>query len=92
MDLNVGLTLIYKVKKLIIAGSDLAHLHQSGRLRTVCEPRAAAGLLRRVKAAPNKSLRKVADEAGTSHTTVQRVVKKAGGKSLRLLKGPLVDA
>ena len=75
-DLKVGLTLVYKVKNLVKAGADLQPHPQGGRKRTARAPRAAAGILRRVKTAPNKSLRRVAQEAVTvsyTHLTLPTI-------------------
>ena len=71
-------------------GKDLKAFPRSGRPKTKGAPRKVAGALRRVKAAPNKSLRQVAMETGSTRSTVQRVSCSAGTRSLRLLKRPLL--
>ena len=63
-----------------------------GKPCTTQAPRAVAGILRRVWCHLNKPLRRIAKEAGTSRATMAGTVREAGGRSLRLLKRPLVSA
>ena len=56
-------TVIRTLKKRIGAGTGLEH-DTTGRKRTILTPRVSAGLQSRIKAAPTKSLRRVAKEAG----------------------------
>ena len=60
--LKVAKTTVIRILKKQAAGG-LDH-DTSGRKKTVLTPRVAAGLRRRIKAAPTKSLRRVAKEAG----------------------------
>ena len=55
-------------------------------------PRVVGGLKKRIKAAPTKSLRRVAKEANISRESVRRVVRGAGWRSLRKVKVPLISA
>ena len=48
--------------------------------------------MNRVKKNPNKSLTTIGEEVGVSRFTVKRVVKAAGGRSVRRRKIPLVSA
>ena len=91
LDLEVGKTTVFKVKKLLRAGDDLGRKPIPGRPRTTRAPCAVAGVLLRVRCRPNKPLRRIAEEAGTSKSTVSRIVKESGGRSLGLLKHPLVS-
>ena len=70
-NLRCGLTTVYKVRKLMSVGKDLKAFPRSGRPKTTVAPRKVAGVLRRVKAAPNKSLWQVAVETGSMRSTVQ---------------------
>ena len=66
--------------------------HAAGpRKKAVLTPRVAAGLRRRIKAAPTKSLTRVAEEAGLGPRTVQRFVVDQGWRSLRRKKVPLIS-
>ena len=51
-----------------------------------------AGIKRRVRAAPTKSLRRIAHEANVDKDIVRTLVKKQGWKSLRRVKVPLISA
>ena len=83
--------LVYKVKKLQEAGKDLGYAF-TPRVKAVLTPTVRAGIKRRVKAAPTKSLRRVAREAGVHREIVRRVVKEEGWRSLRRVKVPLISA
>ena len=52
----------------------------------------AAGLPRRIKSAPTKSLRRVAKEAGLKPGVVWKLVREEGWRSLRRKKVPLIPA
>ena len=91
LDLEVGKTTVFRVKKLLRNGDDLGRKSIPGRPRTARAPRAVAAVLRRVRCKPNKPLRRIAEDAGTSKSTVSRIVKEGGGRSPRLLKRPLVS-
>ena len=60
--------------------------------KNVMTPRIRSGVMRRIKAAPTKPLRQVAQEAGLNRESVRLVVKEEGWKSLRRTKVPLVSA
>ena len=55
-------------------------------------PRVTAAIRRRIKAAPTKSLCRVAREAGLKRESVRQVVIQSGWKSLRRTKVPLISA
>ena len=59
LDLEVGKTTVFKVKKLLRAGDDLARKLIPGRPRTARAPRGVAGVMRRVRCRPNKPLRRI---------------------------------
>ena len=63
----------------------------STRNKTKMTPRGAAGLRRRIKCAPSKSLRQVATERGQNHEFVRRLVKLSGWQLLRRTKVPLIS-
>ena len=90
-DLCCARSLVYKVKKLKEAGLDLEHAAPP-RKKRVLTPRIRAGLKRRIRSAPNKPLRRVAEEAGVNRETVRKVVVEEGWKSRRRVKVPLVSA
>ena len=70
-------TVIRTLKKRIGGGTGLEH-DTTSRQRTVLTPRVSAGLLRRIKAAPTKSLRRVAKEAGLKPGVVWKLVRDEG--------------
>ena len=63
----------------------------TSRKKTKMTPRVAAGLSRRIKCAPTKSLRQVAAEAGQNSELVRCLVKLSGWRLLRRTKVPLVS-
>ena len=71
--LNVAKTTVIQTLKKQAAGG-LDH-DTSSRKKTVLTPRVAAGLKRRIKAAPTKSLRRVAKEAGLKPGVVWKLVR-----------------
>ena len=82
-------TVIWTLKKQAAGG--LEH-DTTGRKKTVLTPRVAAGLRRRIKAAPTKCLRRVAKEAGLKPGDVWKLVREEGWRSLRRKKVPLISA
>ena len=90
-ELQCSRHVVYTVKNLKKAGKDL-DLTRRRYNRPVLTPTVRAGIKRRVKTAPTKSLRKVAKEAGVNREIVRRVVVEAGRKSLRKVKVPLISA
>ena len=71
-------TVIRTLKKQAAGGLD----HDtSSRKKTVLTPRVAAGLKRRIKSAPTKSLRRVAKEAGLKPGVVWKLVREEGWRS-----------
>ena len=89
-DLGVSRFLVLKVKKRLAAGKDVQASPRKVN-RPVLRPRVVGGLKKRIKAAPTKSLRRVAKEANVSRESVRRVVKEAGWRSLRKVKVPLIS-
>ena len=90
-DLGCSRRLIYRVKNLKAAGGDYQHQYPV-RAGTVLTPMVRAGVKRRIRNAPNKSLRQVARETGLKRETVRRVVIQEGWRSLRRTKVPMVSA
>ena len=76
-DLKCGKSVVYEVKKRKEAGIS-AQASPRKRTRTTLTPTVVAGLRRRIKAAPTKSLWKVANEAAVPRELVQQVVREAG--------------
>ena len=90
-DLKVSRSLVLKVKRRLAAGKDLQASPRKA-IRPVLTSRVVGGLKKRIKAAPTKSLRRVAKEANVSRESVRRVVRKAGWRSLCKVKVPLISA
>ena len=90
-DLGCGRTLVHKVQTLKAQGKDLSSFKRD-RKKTVLTPRVTAAVRRRIKAAPTKSLRRVAREAGLKREAVRQVVIQSGWKSLKRTKVPLISA
>ena len=90
-ELSVGRKLVYVVKNLVACGEDLKIAPRHPK-RPVMTPRIRANIKQRIKSAPTKSMRRVADEAGVNREIVRRVVQEEGWKSLRKVKVPLISA
>ena len=88
--LNVAKTTVIRTLKKKAAGG-LEH-DTTSRKKTILMPRVAAGLRRRIKAAPTKSLRRVAKEAGLKPGVVWKLVREEGWRSLRRKKVPLISS
>ena len=89
-NLGVSRALVLKVKSRLASGKDLQASPRKAK-KPVLTPRVVGGLKKRIKAAPTKSLRRVAKEA-VSRESVRRVVHEAGWRSLRKVKVPLISA
>ena len=89
-DLQCGKSVVYEVKKRKEAGKS-AQASPRKRTRTTLTPTVIAGLRHRIKAAPTKSLRKVAKEAAVPRELVREVVRESGWRSLRKVKIPLIS-
>ena len=89
-ELGCSRKLVYTVKKLKKNGKGLERAVQQ-RKSPVLTPRVQAGVKKRIRAAPTKSLRRVAREAGLHPEIVRKVVKNSGWKSLRRVKVPLIS-
>ena len=61
------------------------------RKRTTLTPRVVAGLRCKIKAAPTKSLRRVAREANIPRQLVRQTVHDSGWRSLRKVEIPLIS-
>ena len=72
-------------------GGKLLEYNSTSRKKTKLTPRVAAGLRRRIKCAPTKSLRQVAAKAGQNRELVRRLVKLYGWRSLKRTKVPLIS-
>ena len=79
-DLGVGRSLVLKVKRRLAAGKDLQASSRKAK-KLILTPKVVGGLKKRIKAAPTKSLRRVAKEANISRESVRRVVRGAGWRS-----------
>ena len=90
-DLKVSRSLVLKVKRRLAADKDLQALPRKAK-RPVLTSRVVGGLKKWIKAAPTKSLRRVAKEANVSRESVRRVIRMAGWRSLRKVKVPLMSA
>ena len=91
-DLGVSRMSVYRAKKLFDAGQDAKCKKRPGRTRSATTKKAAASVIRSVRANPNRSIRKLAITSGRSRSTVQRIIKDAGFKSLRKQRIPLLSA
>ena len=89
--LGCGRSTVYRTINKIKVGEGIKHAVRPKK-RPVLTPRVAAGLRRRIRAAPTKSLRQVAAESGRARETVRRVVIESGWRSLRRIKIPLISA
>ena len=89
--LKCGRATVYRALKKESKGEGVRHAVRP-RKRPVLTPRVAAGLRRRIRAAPTKSLRRVAAESGQNRETVRRLVLESGWRSLRRVKVPLISA
>ena len=90
-DLGVSRALVLKVKSRLASGKDLQASPRKAK-KPVLTPRVVGGLKKRIKAAPTKSLCRVAKEANVLRESVRRVVREAGWRSLRKVKVPLISA
>ena len=88
---KVAKTTVIRTLKKKAAGNGLDH-NTSGRKKTVLTPRVAAGLRRRIKSTPTKSLRRVAKEAGLKPGVVWKLVREKGLRSLRRKQVPLISS
>ena len=88
--LQCGKSVVYEVKKRKEAGKG-PQPSPHKRKSTTLTPTVVAGLRRRIKAAPTKSLRKVAKEAAVLRELVRQVVRESGWRSLRKVKIPLIS-
>ena len=88
--LNVAKTTVIRTLKKKAAGG-LEHDTTSHK-KTILMPRVAAGLRRRIKATPTKSLRRVAKEAGLKPGVVWKLVREEGWRSLRRKKVTLISS
>ena len=91
-QLGVGIATIYRLKKRLDCGSGVHPPRKNYPGQTVLTPQVVASIKKRIRAAPNKSMTKVAVEQGVSRKSVYRVVKMTGGRSLRRKKVPLISA
>ena len=83
---------VYRAKKLLAVGGDPAPKNLGGRPRTATTPAATAAVLRAVRRNPTRSMASIATSLGKSPTTVRRIVRLAGYKSLRKRKVQLLSA
>ena len=90
-DLGYPRATVYGIKTCIDAGKDPQPSPCKQKWPTL-SPRVVAGLKKRIRSAPTKSLRKVAAEAQVPRKLVRQVVKEAGWRSLRRGKVPLISA
>ena len=89
--LNVAKTTVIRTLKKKAAGGGLEH-DTTRRKKTILTPRVAAGLRRRIKATPTKSLRRVAKEAGLKPGVVaQRLINLEIPVLVRSLKSSNVE-
>ena len=88
--LKVAKTIVIRTLKKQAAGG-FEH-DTTRRKKTVLTLRVAAGLRRRIKSAPTKSLRRVAKEAGLKPAVVWKLVRNEGWRSLRRKKVPLISS
>ena len=86
-DLGTSRSTVMRVKRCLAAGKDPQPSPRK-RSRPTLTPRVTAGLRRRIKAAPTKSLRRVANEANVPRELVRQVVRESSWKSLRKVKVP----
>ena len=89
--LGVSRSTVYLVKNKKKAGKDPTKEGLKGRASPVVTPRVLGGLKKRIRAAPKKSLRRVAAEAGMNRESVRKVVVNAGWKSRRRKRVPLIS-
>ena len=89
--LEIARSTVYTVKKMKAAGKDLGHAY-APRQKKVTTPRVWSTVQRKVKAGPTKALTRVPKEVRISRRSVTRIVKEAGGKSLRRKEVPLISA
>ena len=78
---------VYRALTKMAAGEGVRHAVRPQK-RPVLTPRVVAGLRRRIRAAPTKSLRQVAAESCRNRETVRRVVIESDWRSLRRVKFP----
>ena len=89
-DLCTSRSTVLRIKSQLAAGKDPQPSPQK-RARPTLTPRVTAGLRRRIKVAPTKSLRRVPNEVSVPQELVRQVVQESGWKSLRKVKVPLVS-
>ena len=89
--LKIARTTVYRTLKKRKNGTNPIVYDSASRTKPKMTPRVTAGLKRRIKAAPTKSLRRVAAEAGQNRELVRRLVKLSGWRSLRRTKMPLIS-
>ena len=80
-DLGYARATVYRIKTRIDAGKDPQPSPRK-RKRPTLTPRVVAGLKKRIRSAPTKSLRKVAAKAHVPRELVRQVVKESGWRSL----------
>ena len=73
--LKIARMIIYCTLKKKNDGTNPLVYDSTSRTKRKLTPRVAAGLKRRIKAAPTKSLRRVAAEAGQNRELVRRLVR-----------------
>ena len=90
VDLGTSRSTVKRVKRRTKDGKDpeASPRKKSARILT---PHVVGGLKKRIRTAPTKSLRRVAKEAKVPRESVRRVVRKAGWRSLRKVKVPLIS-
>ena len=90
-DLECSKTFVLRVKRRLASGKS-PQVSPRKRKKTTLTPRAMGGLKKQIKAAPTKSLRRVAKEANVPRELVWQVVRDTWWRSLRKVKVPLISA
>ena len=86
-DLECSKTLVLKVKRRLSVGKG-PQVSPRKRKKTTLTLGVVGGLKKRIKAAPTKSLRRVARESKVPRELVRQVVRDADWRSLRTVKVP----
>ena len=89
--LKVGRAMVYRVKNKKALRKDPVQENPKLRRNPIITPRVLGGLECRIRAAPTKSLRMVAQEAGINRESILKVVVGASWKSRRRKKVPLIS-
>ena len=89
--LGTSQSTVLRVKKRLAGGKD-PQASPPKRRAPILSSRVVGGLEKHIKVTPTKSLRRIAKEAGVTQESVQRVVRKAGWRSLRRVKVPFISA